>query len=181
MKMEHTTVLNGARERKSRGQALVEFALVAPMLFLLLLGVFEGGRFVLYMEALNNAAREGARYAIVHGARGTPQSGPLPDGVDEKADYDEVGDDIRQRVREAAIGLLVEDSLEIPEICWLTPAEKIVPIRDVTDCSHGHNGHGSPVTVWVDYSYDTILDQMLGVDFLPTIELSAETTLVVNN
>lgn len=177
MMTKHTSEL---AKRKSRGQALVEFALVTPFLFILLLGIFEAGRFVLYLEALNNAAREGGRYAIVHGSRGDPQSGPLPTNVVAKAGYDATGENIKQRVRDAAIGMLTEADLTIPDPCWLTPAERTVPTR-LTDCSHGHNGHGSPVTVWVDYSYDTILGQMFGLDFLPTINLSAETTHVVNN
>ena len=41
--------------------------LVAPVFFLLLFGIIEGGRFIFYHETLNNATREGARYAIVHG------------------------------------------------------------------------------------------------------------------
>ena len=47
---------------------MVEFAVVAPMLFLLVLGTFEVGRYIFHYELLNNAAREGSRYAIVHGA-----------------------------------------------------------------------------------------------------------------
>src|SRR5947208_1304045 len=48
-----------------RAQALVEFAMVAPIFFVLLFGIIEGGRFIFYYETLNNATREGARYAIV--------------------------------------------------------------------------------------------------------------------
>jgi Flp pilus assembly protein TadG len=55
--------------RGSRGQALAEFALVAPLFFLLLFGIIEAGRFVFYTEVLANATREGARYAIVHSGR----------------------------------------------------------------------------------------------------------------
>ena len=47
---------------------MVEFALVAPMFFMLLFGIIEVGRFIFYYEVLNNATREGARYAIVNGA-----------------------------------------------------------------------------------------------------------------
>ena len=40
--------------------------------------MIEGGRFILYYETLNNATREGARYAIVNGANAlcTASSGP---------------------------------------------------------------------------------------------------------
>ena len=55
---------------RGSGQAMVEFALVAPMLFLLILGTIEAGRFIFFQELLNHATREGARYAIVHGNNG---------------------------------------------------------------------------------------------------------------
>lgn len=48
------------------GQALVEFALVIPVLLLILLAVFDVGRLVLVSNSLTNAAREGARLAIVN-------------------------------------------------------------------------------------------------------------------
>lgn len=56
------------RRHGSRGQALVEVALVIPFFLVLFLGIVEVGRFVFYYEMVNNATREGARYAIVHGA-----------------------------------------------------------------------------------------------------------------
>lgn len=46
-----------------RGQSLVEFALVLPMLLLLVLGVFEFGWILKAEIAVSAAAREGARYA----------------------------------------------------------------------------------------------------------------------
>ena len=54
------------RER-SLGQALVEFSLVIPVFIVMLLGVFDVGRAVWAYDSLENAAREGARFAIVHG------------------------------------------------------------------------------------------------------------------
>ena len=65
-----------ARPPNSRGQALAEFALVAPVFFLLLFSIIEGGRFIFYYETLNNATREGARYAIVHGMNSFDCTGP---------------------------------------------------------------------------------------------------------
>ena len=54
----------------------MEFALVAPIFFIMLFALIDFGRYVYYVQILNNAAREGARYAIVHGAKGIPSSGP---------------------------------------------------------------------------------------------------------
>jgi hypothetical protein len=50
----------------SRGQAVVEFALIVPVLIMLLLGIMEFGRAVYTSNALANAAREGARYGIIN-------------------------------------------------------------------------------------------------------------------
>jgi len=49
--------------RRQRGQALPEFALVAPLFFLLIFGVIQMGLLFGGQIALTNAAREVARYA----------------------------------------------------------------------------------------------------------------------
>jgi Flp pilus assembly protein TadG len=59
--------------RDDGGQALVEFALVLPVLLLLILGLIDVARAVEEENTLAFAAREGTRYAIVHGAGGSPQ------------------------------------------------------------------------------------------------------------
>ena len=50
----------------SRGQDLVEFAITLPLLALIVFAIFDIGRAGYYYSAMQNAAREGARYAIVH-------------------------------------------------------------------------------------------------------------------
>ncbi len=59
-------ILVGRRARTGRGQALVEFALVLPIFLLLLVAIFDLGRAVFAYNTLTNAAREGARTAIVN-------------------------------------------------------------------------------------------------------------------
>jgi len=54
------------RARGSRGQALVEFALTIPIFLLLMVALFDMGRAVFAYNTLTNAAREGARMAIVN-------------------------------------------------------------------------------------------------------------------
>lgn len=49
-----------------RGQAMTEFALLVPVMLMLVLGIFEAGRFFYITSALANAAREGARYGVTH-------------------------------------------------------------------------------------------------------------------
>jgi hypothetical protein len=59
----------------SGGQNLVELALTLPVLLLLLFGIIELGRTFLIYSEVSNAAREGARYAVVHPGDLTPIAG----------------------------------------------------------------------------------------------------------
>lgn len=57
-------------KRKSlsqRAQAIVEFAIVLPILMMLLVGIFEAARMVFIFSAVNNASREAARYGSTVG------------------------------------------------------------------------------------------------------------------
>ncbi len=51
--------------RGQSGQSLVEFALVLPLLVILLMGIFEFGRIFSSYVVITNAAREGARSVVV--------------------------------------------------------------------------------------------------------------------
>jgi Flp pilus assembly protein TadG len=55
----------------ARGQAAVEFALVLPILILIVSSVFEFGRFFLVYSSLSNAAQEATRYAVASGTNGS--------------------------------------------------------------------------------------------------------------
>lgn len=141
--------------RRTRGQAMVEFAMVAPMFFLLLFGIIEAGRFIFYYETLSNATREGARYAIVNGANtlGCPSGPPAPGS----SPCDTSGDRVRTRVRQAATG--------IPGGITVDPTWD------------PHNGRGSTVRVSAAYTYRSLIPLVP----LPPITVTAESSLVVNN
>lgn len=147
----------GGRQR-GRGQALVEFALVAPVFFLVLFAIVEAGRFMFYYETLNNATREGARYAIVNGANslGCPTGPPAPGS----SSCDPTGEDVKERVRNAAFGVLGAGVTVTPT--WHDPA---------------NNGRGSTITVTATYTYSSLIP----IVPLPPITLEAESNLVVNN
>jgi Flp pilus assembly protein TadG len=53
------------RDRRHRGQALVEFAIVLPVFFLLVAGMFDLGLGIYSDLTLVNAAREGARLGVI--------------------------------------------------------------------------------------------------------------------
>lgn len=47
---------------------MVEFAVVAPVFFLLVFGMIEYGRMVMVQQVITNASREGARVAVLDGS-----------------------------------------------------------------------------------------------------------------
>ena len=51
--------------RDTRGQSVIEFALVLPLLLVLVFGITEFGRAWMAVNVLTSAAREGCRLAVV--------------------------------------------------------------------------------------------------------------------
>jgi len=51
---------------RRKGTSLVEFALVLPILTITMLGIVQFGLILFVRAAVDNAAREGARYGTVH-------------------------------------------------------------------------------------------------------------------
>jgi Flp pilus assembly protein TadG len=144
-------VIARRRPRRVFGQALAEFALVAPIFFLMLFGIIDFGRYVYYVQVLNNAAREGARYAIVHGDLGVPSTGP-PD--------DSSGAAVKSTVRNYLVGVIDAGALTI-NATW--PA--------------GTNLRGNLVTVQVDYQFRSVIP----IVPIPPLTVRGESTLVINN
>ena len=54
------------RLKNEKGQAMVEFALLLPILLILLMGIIDFGWLFYNQLALNNSCREGARFAVVN-------------------------------------------------------------------------------------------------------------------
>lgn len=63
-----------SRREDQRGQAAIEFALTIGFLVILLVSMLEMTIFLYNYAVLTDAAKEGVRYAIVHGASRTPAS-----------------------------------------------------------------------------------------------------------
>jgi Flp pilus assembly protein TadG len=58
-------------KQQQRGQAIGEFALIIPLLFLMVVALLDFGRIVYVNNALAEGAREGARWGAVQGRAGT--------------------------------------------------------------------------------------------------------------
>ncbi len=92
--------------RRSAAQSLVEFTLLAPLFFMLLVGVLDLGRAGLYFVAGSDFARQGARYAA---------------GYNTGAGFtnDQVRAYLQQQAQAASIA-----SLTIPAVCGTTTPPK---------------------------------------------------------
>lgn len=161
--------MSGRRHRRSRGsgQALVEFVMVAPIFFLILFALIDFGRYVYYVQILNNAAREGARYAIVHGYQGIPSSGPPALGTTSS---DPPGANVKATVRNYLVGVIGQGSALTVNVCWK-------PKNGIGDPCSGDNGRGSPVEVTVDYQFRSVIPLVP----IPPITVQGASTLVINN
>ena len=146
----------GARSTlDSRGQALVETALVLPLLLLLIVGLFDVGRAVWLSNTLANAVREGSRYGVVHGALSGSPTGP------GSATYTAPDTDtaIAAHVRSYATG--VPDSLTVKST-W----------------PDGNANRGSRIVVSASFPFTPILSQVFLGGGL-NITLQSSSTLVI--
>jgi Flp pilus assembly pilin Flp len=88
--MTSVTVRHGGNRRRERGASLVEFALIAPLLFAILLGTITGGLALSKKNSMTNAVREGGRL------------GATLFSDDEDWTWDDWADAVRQRVLDLA-------------------------------------------------------------------------------
>ena len=109
------SVLFNKRRAHDRGASLVEFALVAPLLFLLLFGVIEFARLGHGFTTVWTAAREGARYATTVGDN---DSDGLPNYLDCAS------------ITEAALGKVVGMSLATNDVNITFSDLTGVPVAD---------------------------------------------------
>jgi Flp pilus assembly protein TadG len=72
----HRHIASRLAKRREKGQTLIEFALVFLVLIVMIIGFIETVIFVHTYNVLADSAKEGVRYAIVHGANNTSSSGP---------------------------------------------------------------------------------------------------------
>ena len=94
----------GRFARDQGAQSLVEFALILPIFLLLVTGILDSARAVWQENTLAFAAREGTRYAIVHGTGGNPVVGPCTNCVNPPASNRNL-DQIVNAVNGSAIGV----------------------------------------------------------------------------
>ena len=113
------------RKQQRRAATVMEWAVVAPVFFLLLIGLIVGALGVFRYQQMASLAREGARFASVRGAKYAEVTGQA-----------------------AATGSDVYDQVILPGATALDPAQLGYDVTWTPD-----NRQGSQVTVKVTYHW----------------------------
>lgn len=168
--------ISRSRDR-SRGQALVETAVILPLFLVLLLGIVDMGRAVWATTSLASAAREAARYAIVHGGAAStvcPVGPPGPDTVIPAASsacpYPSPS---KQSIVDAAVAAAIAGgSNTIVTVCYG------LNCTGNNDTTNATNARGTPITVAVSSTVNLVVPSLMG---RPSFTLSGSSTMVVNH
>jgi Flp pilus assembly protein TadG len=122
--------------RSRRGTTTVEFAITCPIAFFIIFATIVGGLGVFRYQQVAALAREGARWACVHGA--------------EYADDHQVADPTAQDVFDQAIEPLIVGLDPAQLTCTITWDKSNEPLRVENDYE---SPFGNTVTVTVSYQW----------------------------
>lgn len=112
--------------RDTRGQTTLEFALLAVVLILIVMGIIEGGRIFGAWLIITNEAREAARYGVV--AVGDPARQPT------------LAADVENLVRQRTARLLDQ--------ARLTPTATLTPTSLTVQIDYNMELFAAPLLVW---------------------------------
>ena len=143
------------RPGQENGQAMVEFMLSLMVLIVFVLCIFEMVMLLYTTNVLADAAKEGVRYAVVNGSRGTSPAGP---STGNTSDCSTNVNGVKDVVTGFA-GLSFHDvSAMTVNVCYLD----------------GNNVAPSRVQVTVSYAYKPLFN----VPITPTVGAAAEGRIV---
>lgn len=148
---------------KKKAQAMVEFALVLPILLVLLVGLFETGRLIFYYSAVTSAAREAVRYGS---ATGFAMDGATP------------------RFEDCAG--IISEAVSMGFIANINPADVIIsyddgpdaagnPINERVGCPPAGLGSGNRIRVEVTANFEWIIPLLPNWNNIAVTSSSART------
>jgi Flp pilus assembly protein TadG len=154
-----------ARKNAEKGASLIEFAIVAPLLFLLLFGVIEFARLVHGFTTVWTAAREGARYATTVGDTNS-------DGVPNYLDCDEI---VAAAVAKAVAASLTSGDISVEYFDSTGTPVADCDVNPPAPASGGANiDSGFTIEVTASGTFDAVVPIVSG--FLDGIDLSSTQT-----
>jgi TadE-like protein len=161
---------------RSRGQGLAEFAIVLPLFLMLVFGIIDMGRVIWARDSLTNAAREGARYASVHGAGLVTACPTGPNlGTTPASGCPTWTPDSKEPTRIATRSFAIAPGTSVVvHVCYYT----VTPCTGNTDETNATNVRGEYVTVTVTSRVNLIVPALLG---FTGFDVSGNSTVIVNN
>jgi Flp pilus assembly protein TadG len=154
---------SGRRRGGTRGQAIVEFALVLPIFMVMLVGMIDAG-FALYSNmSVINAARDGARAAVTVDTTDAVALAGIPSKIENAA------------INAAAAGGIVINPGDVAVTCVAAPSHP-------SPCNFGSGGgtsalQGDSVKVTVSYTYHTLFIFLFGSG----IQMDSVVQMVLDN
>jgi Flp pilus assembly protein TadG len=145
---KHTLCRRARRTR--RGVSVPELAVVMPGVALLLLGVLDFAQIIYAYDTVSEAARAGARYAMVHGSR-AGQNGLT------------------------AAGPAANDTNVANAVKANAPVLDHARLTITSSWGSGSNDPTCPVTVTTTYSYPPLLGGVLGL----SVSVTGSTTMLI--
>jgi Flp pilus assembly protein TadG len=158
------TVFRRTRARR-RGATIAEMAFVLSIALLFLFGILEYGRYLMVLHTTNNAAREGARYAVVHTGDGTTLSQVVAVVKDKMAGVDSQISGYTANVFSADPSGIYDN----------TKGTAIYPptIQTLSGSSWNSATYGSPIVVQITGTYQPILPSFLFMGATLPIQVTA--------
>jgi Flp pilus assembly protein TadG len=132
MRLRKTLARRGHQSR--RATYVLELAAILPFILVLLLGLIDFALIIYAYDAVSEAARAGARYAIVHGSRALSPAGPTANDAT-----------VESVVRANALALAASQ------------------LTVTSSWSTGHNDATCPVTVTATYKYQPFIGRLMGL------------------
>lgn len=163
------------------GQSIAEFALVLPVVMILLVGLFDLGRIVWAADVSAHAASEAARFAIVRGAStlaGCPVGPPAPTlGVPPPSTDCPFPSPSKQAIVNRALQAAATTGGTVSaQVCY---GEDCVA---GTDAVGADNTRGTPLTVTVSADLELLSTAVLGpILGITSFEVLETATMKVNN
>lgn len=175
--------LHARSRRFDDGQGLAEFAIVLPIFLLIVFGMIDVGRVVWATDDITNAAREGARYASLHGgsfcsASGSSSiccpTGPSLSGSPAPS-CPTWSPDSKEPTRSATRAYFIAAGTGMTVwVCYYTTTA----CTHNTDQTGATNARGTYVTVTVQSSVPILTGKLIG---LRGFTVNAHSTVIINN
>ena len=170
------------RHDRSRGQAMVEFALVIPVFILLMVSLFDFGRVIWVNDTLASAAREAVRFAIVHGGTessscpvGPPSATAVVPPASSACPYPSPS---RQAIKDVANKWAAGTSADVTVSVCYGVVTTCAGDADQVVTPAPTNARGTQVTVTVTSVVELSIPSLVGFD---GFSLQATSTMLVNH